>query len=64
MPQQDEPKSTGEAIPRTVSKALTDSINVIHSEDLFQGKQELLIQHGDQLYRLRQTRNGKLILTK
>jgi hemin uptake protein HemP len=28
------------------------------------GQCEVLIQHGGELYRLRQTRNGKLILTK
>ena len=31
---------------------------------LFQGRQEILIAHGDETYRLRLTRNGKLILTK
>ena len=31
---------------------------------LFGGRQEILIQHGDQVYRLRITRQGKLILTK
>ena len=31
---------------------------------LFGGRREILIQHGDQVYRLRITRQGKLILTK
>ncbi|MEP6939395.1 MAG: hemin uptake protein HemP [Rudaea sp.] len=31
---------------------------------LFNGAQVVRINHGDQEYRLRQTRNGKLILTK
>ena len=31
---------------------------------LFEGAQELRIDHHGQEYRLRQTRNGKLILTK
>jgi len=31
---------------------------------LFRGRQEVLIAHGDETYRLRLTRNGKLILTK
>jgi hemin uptake protein HemP len=34
------------------------------SENLFQGKKELLIEHRNELYQLRITRNGKLILTK
>ena len=34
------------------------------SEDLLQGRRELLIQHGDEQYRLRLTRMNKLILTK
>lgn len=37
---------------------------IIDSDALFRGAQELLIQHNDQIYRLRQTRNGKLILNK
>ena len=35
-----------------------------HSEDLLQGQREVLIEHGDEVYRLRCTRNGKLILHK
>ncbi len=31
---------------------------------LFQGSQEILISHNGEHYRLRITRNGKLILTK
>ncbi|MEJ2611926.1 MAG: hemin uptake protein HemP [Candidatus Thiodiazotropha sp.] len=34
------------------------------THELFQGRQELLIQHAGQLYRLRITRQNKLILTK
>lgn len=39
--------------PRTVS-----------SNDLLQGEREVLITHGMDVYRLRLTRNGKLILQK
>jgi len=42
----------------------TTDINSISSQDLFQGRQEICIEHGDQIYRLRTTRLGKLILTK
>jgi hemin uptake protein HemP len=34
------------------------------SEDLLQGRRELVIRHGDEQYRLRLTRMNKLILTK
>jgi len=34
------------------------------SEDLLAGTDEALIAHGDQVYRLRRTGTGKLILTK
>lgn len=36
----------------------------IPTDFLFQGKQEILISHNSEHYRLRITRNGKLILTK
>ncbi len=34
------------------------------SEALLKGRREILIRHGDRLYRLRHTSNDKLILTK
>lgn len=37
---------------------------VISSADIFRGEREVLIQHGEEVYRLRLTRNGKLILHK
>jgi hemin uptake protein HemP len=46
----DEPGSEG---PRTLSSA-----------DLLQGGREVLIRHDEMIYRLRLTRNGKLILVK
>ncbi|MGY0505267.1 hemin uptake protein HemP [Luteimonas sp. e5] len=36
----------------------------ISSAALLQGAREVLIRHGDACYRLRHTRNDKLILTK
>lgn len=36
----------------------------IRSEELLQGGREVLIAHGQELYRLRLTRSGKLILGK
>lgn len=40
------------------------SQNGIPAELLFQGSQEILINHHGEIYRLRVTRNSKLILTK
>jgi hemin uptake protein HemP len=34
------------------------------SAELMQGRRELVIEHQGERYRLQQTRNGKLILTK
>jgi len=45
--------------PSTVSTHPT-----IESTRLLQGCRELLIRHGSEVYRLRHTRNDKLILTK
>jgi hemin uptake protein HemP len=36
----------------------------IGSDALLKGRREVLIQHGDRIYRLRHTSNDKLILTK
>ena len=36
----------------------------VQSSQIFRGAQEIRILHGDDTYRLRITRNGKLILTK
>jgi hemin uptake protein HemP len=37
---------------------------IIPTDFLFQGNQEILISHNGEHYRLRITKNGKLILTK
>ncbi len=41
--------------------ALRDAIPI---EVLMQGKNEVFLSHNSEIYRLRSTRNGKLILTK
>ena len=38
--------------------------NVLCTDELFRGTQQLLIEHAGALYRLRITQNNKLILTK
>lgn len=42
----------------------TTGADKIDSQDLFRGRQEICIEHLGQVYRLRITRQGKLILTK
>lgn len=37
---------------------------VLKSEDLLRGDKEVLIVHRGEVYRLRETRNGKLLLGK
>lgn len=36
----------------------------IRSDELLKGRDEVVLVHDGQLYRLRRTRSGKLILTK
>ena len=40
------------------------AVRVVQSDELLQGKRELRIIHGDEVYRLMVTRNKKLILQK
>ncbi|HNY80697.1 MAG: hemin uptake protein HemP [Sedimentisphaerales bacterium] len=40
------------------------SANCIDSQAILGDRDEVLIRHGDQVYRLRKTRHGKLILNK
>ena len=39
-------------------------VRTFTSAEMFAGAQEVIIEHGDEVYRLRSTRNGKLILNK
>lgn len=55
LPQADASKSN-------VSK--TAASRSISSSSLLEGAKEILIQHADQIYRLRETRSGKLIMHK
>jgi hemin uptake protein HemP len=40
------------------------STPTVESTHLLHGQREMLIRHGNEVYRLRHTRNDKLILTK
>ena len=54
---------TGDTEP-TSRRRSERSVTVISSEDLLGGRPEVMIEHNGDLYRLRHTRQGKLILTK
>ena len=64
----------GQSVTQTPSDNIPDhtsqtrdtasEVRLIRSEDLFCGDPEILIRHGSEIYRLRVTRSGKLILTK
>jgi hemin uptake protein HemP len=59
-----EPSSTRNA-PVTQSRAVAPPVRrTIKSSDLLAGENELLIEHNGGVYSLRETSNGKLILTK
>ena len=45
-------------------RAVAPTVPVLDSHLLLNGGREVLIRHGDECYRLRHTRNDKLILTK
>ena len=47
-----------------VVRAALPAEEEICSERLLNGRREILISHGDRVYRLRHTSNDKLILTK
>lgn len=49
---------------RAVPTAETPRGALLDSHALLRGSREVLIRHGDEVYRLRHTRNDKLILTK
>ncbi len=44
--------------------ALPFAAGLVDSDELLRGGREVLIRHGGEVYRLRHTRNDKLILTK
>jgi hemin uptake protein HemP len=52
----------GSASPAARNLAMTG--NRIDSRELFQTEREIIIAHGEEIYRLRLTSQNKLILTK
>ncbi len=55
---------TGRPPGATVARSVAVSGNRIDSRELFSSERELIINHGDDAYRLRLTAQNKLILTK
>ena len=53
--------SSVEGCDQTPPQALS---RVLKSQDLLQGSKEVLITHHGETYRLRETKNGKLLLLK
>ncbi|MEX2316607.1 MAG: hemin uptake protein HemP [Pirellulales bacterium] len=39
-------------------------MSIYHSDELMQGRREVWIEHGSDMYRLRLTSSGRLYLTK
>lgn len=52
------------SLPRVEMASRPSSLPRLRSEDLFRSSHELIIEHQGQEYRLRLTRNDKLILNK
>ena len=52
------------SVPPLSASALPEAARVFDSVQLLAGQTEIYITHQGEVYRLRQTRQGKLILTK
>lgn len=63
QPPSEPPTAESAESPFAVDSVAVNSV-VVDSAQLLQGAREVLIQHGGECYRLRHTRNDKLILTK
>ncbi|HNQ21710.1 MAG TPA: hemin uptake protein HemP [Phycisphaerae bacterium] len=57
-------KATSEAEPQPARQYVSQRTPVIDSARLFGSHKEIQIRHGDEVYRLRITSNGRLILNK
>lgn len=57
-------ESPADALPEVASPSPAGHAGAVDSSRLLHGQRELLIRHGGEVYRLRHTRNDKLILTK
>lgn len=60
----DQPEARGGSETIRIEAGTADGFRVIHSRALFAGEHEIGIVHAGETYRLRITRQGKLILNK
>ena len=60
----DEPVSDPLGSDQSSHSPAKRAFHEVASSELLRGENEMLIRHGDELYRLKLTRNGKLILQK
>ena len=60
---QHRPRISSSSMPSAIPVAVRSEV-AVDSQRLLQGRNEVLIRHGNETYRLRHTRNDKLILTK
>ena len=63
-PQSAKPAPSLTVVDSGTAPAAAPVVIEIDSLRLLQGQRELKIRHGNEIYRLRHTRNDKLILTK
>lgn len=56
--------NTETATGRTIRMTTAGATPAVSSADLLAGGREVIIRHGDELYRLRLTNSNKLILIK
>lgn len=54
----------GRSPASATGRAITMRENRLDSQDIFVGTREVIISHGEEVYRLRLTAQNKLILTK
>lgn len=64
MKENDGTESLADNVDPPTPRAAGEHSRVFSSEDIFAGQNEVEIQHQGESYRLRITRNGKLILHK
>lgn len=55
---------TQQPTARPAQERVNEPVRVVSSDDLFRGRHEIAVDHYGAIYRLRITRQGKLILNK
>jgi hemin uptake protein HemP len=63
-PAGDESAEPQPSLPPAPTSADRSGTRILRSDELFEGRREVWIEHGTEMYRLRITSAGKLYLTK